>query len=121
MQNIFLKKHRLLNKSDFQNLRAGSRFFAFGIFVFYVKSNNLETSRLGIAVSKKFGNAVIRNKFKRKIREFFRLNNILLGENLDILIAPNFKTINKNKLDVDSIFCRVDTDLKESFSRSFKK
>ena len=86
-----------------------------------MKANGLDNSRLGIAVSKKFGKAVFRNKFKRKIRESFRLNNICLEENLDILITPNFKIIKRNKMDVDSVFNRVNIDLKESFTRSFKK
>ena len=37
-------------------------------FVVYSKENNLKYNRYGISVSKKLGNAVFRNKYKRKIR-----------------------------------------------------
>ena len=37
-------------------------------FVVYSKENNLKFNRYGISVSKKLGNAVFRNKYKRKIR-----------------------------------------------------
>lgn len=43
-----------------------------------------EHSRLGLTVSRKVGNAVERNRIKRLIREYFRLNRHLLGRPLDV-------------------------------------
>lgn len=43
-----------------------------------------ERSRLGLTVSRKVGNAVERNRIKRLVREYFRLNRHLLGKPLDI-------------------------------------
>jgi ribonuclease P protein component len=43
--------------------------------------------RLGIAVSRRVGNAVVRNRIKRYIREFFRTNKNVFRENLDICIT----------------------------------
>lgn len=45
-----------------------------------------ETKRLGITVTKKVGNAVKRNRIKRLIREFFRLNKCLFPAGYDVVV-----------------------------------
>lgn len=48
--------------------------------------NDKEVRRLGITVTKKAGNAVKRNRIKRLIREFFRLNKCLFPAGYDVII-----------------------------------
>ncbi len=93
----FPKSNRLLSKSDFNSLREGSRFFVSGVLVSYCKPNATNNSRIGIAVSKKYGNAVQRNKFKRHIREVFRTKIKTIG--FDILLVPNLRKIKANRID----------------------
>ena len=114
--NKFLKSQRLLNKNDFQGMRNGSRFLVSGILLFYYKENNLEHSRLGVAVTKKFGKANKRNKMKRKIREFFR-NSDLVDTTKDILVAVNTKKISKENLDFNSIYNLVDSSFTKAISK----
>lgn len=54
----------------------------------YFKKNNLNNSRLGISVSKKFGKAVRRNYFKRIIRDEFRKSQYK-DDCFDILVVSN--------------------------------
>ena len=42
--------------------------------------------RLGITVSRKVGNAVVRNRVKRRIREWFRAGRSSLGEGVDLVV-----------------------------------
>ncbi len=52
-------------------------------------TNRLNIPRLGIIVSKKVGNAVKRNRVKRVVRAFFRLNKALIQKLDYIFIAKN--------------------------------
>ena len=51
------------------------------------KKNGLGVTRLGITVIKKIGNAVKRNRVKRLVREFFRLNKSYFPQGYDIVVA----------------------------------
>ena len=55
-----------------------------------VLPNSLDKSRLGVGLSKKFGNAVERNRAKRQVREIFRLHKHRLKPGFDLvfLIFP---------------------------------
>jgi ribonuclease P protein component len=52
-----------------------------------LKENGLGITRLGLTVSRKTGNAVKRNRVKRLIREFFRLNDTCFPLGYDIVIT----------------------------------
>ena len=97
---ILMKVPCIKKKSDFANLsKKGKKIYLpFCIFIYY-KNDNLGV-RLSFAVSKKVGNAITRNKIKRRIREATRI--ILQGSkfDLDILIIPKIMALNINFLDI---------------------
>lgn len=47
----------------------------------------MQHARLGLAVSRKYGNAIRRNRLKRRLRECFRLNGVR-AESVDVLVVP---------------------------------
>ena len=53
----------------------------------YKMENNLTTNRLGISVSKKVGNSVVRHHLTRLIRESYRLHEEVFNSGLDIVVV----------------------------------
>ena len=77
-----LKKNR-----DFQNVYKKGTSFANSYLVMYILENGLQENRIGISVSKKVGNSVIRHRITRLIRESYRLNEHLFVRGLDIVVV----------------------------------
>jgi len=59
-----------------------------GRLLVFVHENGLEHPRLGLSVSRKLGNAVVRNRWKRLLREAFRLSRVRLPKGVDLVIVP---------------------------------
>jgi len=85
----FPKNERLLNRKDFVNLNRSGKRHRTEHFTVLLKENRLTITRLGITVSKRIGNAVRRNRIKRLIREFFRLNKGSSQKGCDVVIIAN--------------------------------
>lgn len=64
------------------------------------KQNHKGYQRLGITVTKKYGKAHERNRFKRLVRESFRLNKHLFPEGYDFLIKPLPAAKNAKQADI---------------------
>ncbi len=84
----FPKSKRLRKSVEFVRVYEGNVFAADGCLVIQgIASHSLET-RIGISVSKKYGNAVARNCWKRLIRESFRLQQHSIPEGMDLVVRP---------------------------------
>lgn len=82
----FKKSERLLKRTEFVNLSKNGQKLKNEHFIAAVGPGGSETTRLGITVTKKIGCAVIRNRIKRFIREYFRLNRDRISGKWDINI-----------------------------------
>ena len=76
----------LKKNSDFQKVYNTGKSFANKYLVMYVLENQLNKNRLGISVSKKVGNSVIRHHITRLIRESYRLQEEIFNSGLDIVV-----------------------------------
>ena len=76
----------LKNNSDFQKVYKRGKSFANRYFVMYVLENESDGNRLGISVSKKVGNSVIRHHLTRLVRESYRLHEDMFNSGLDIVV-----------------------------------
>lgn len=68
--NPMKKIYRVKKNEEFQKILNRRKFFTCASFALYVKERSAlaDNARIGISVSKKLGNAVVRNKIKRQVR-----------------------------------------------------
>ncbi len=88
----FRRRERLRLRNDFAHVytrrcRAGD-----GKLLVYVARNDLDLSRLGMSVSRRAGNAVRRNRIRRRLREAFRLSRASIPQGLDIICVAGAAT-----------------------------
>lgn len=88
MNHRFTKKEHLRKKKEFQIVFDKGNGFGNDQIIIYALLNKSPVSRLGLVVGRKFGNSVKRNRFKRIIREAYRLNKNLLGKGVDLVVIP---------------------------------
>ena len=88
MSNRFPKTLRLRNTKQFQKVFAARCSVADDTLILFAIANDLPHCRLGLSVSKKIGNAVVRNCWKRLIREAFRVSQSALPDGLDFVVLP---------------------------------
>ena len=71
-----MKKFNCIKKNDeFRAVYKNGKSYANRYLVMYVKDNDRESNRIGISVSKKVGNSVVRHRITRIMREIYRLND----------------------------------------------
>ena len=73
--------------TEFQRVLKSGKWFGAECVVIYVLPNNKEENRIGVAVGKKAGKSVVRNRLKRLIRETYRLNEKQIVKGIDIVIV----------------------------------
>jgi ribonuclease P protein component len=97
-----LKKNR-----DFQKVYANGKSKANKYLVMYVLENDLDKNRLGISVSKKVGNSVVRHRLTRLIRESYRLNRNMFNSSLDIVVIARNTAKDKSFKEIESAFMHL--------------
>jgi ribonuclease P protein component len=81
------KRLRLLRRGDFQRVFDARSSAADGVVIVYGAYNDVGHARLGVTVSRRVGGAVKRNRWKRHLREAFRLAQHELPA-LDLVCLP---------------------------------
>lgn len=87
---------------EFRYVYQHGKSYANKYLVMYICKNNREESRLGISVSKKVGNSVVRHRLARLIRESCRLNREKFHSGWDIVIVVRPTAKGKNYFEINS-------------------
>jgi len=92
-----MRRYEMVKKhSDFDDIIHNGAFVKNKAYIIYNKVNDLEFNRYGIAVGKKIGDAHIRNRVKRQVREIITSNKKLFQNNKDYIII-----VKKSVLEMD--------------------
>lgn len=87
---------------DFQRVYRKGKSYANRYLVMYMLKQDTQRNRIGISVSKKVGNSVVRHRITRLIRESYRLNEEKFVDGLDLVIIARPSAKEKNFFDIES-------------------
>ena len=100
MRKLYIVKE----SKDFENIINKGKCIKNKYFVIHNLPNNLKYDRFGISVSKKLGNAVFRNKYKRKLRSIIDNYKKLYINNKDYIIILRKEAINLDHISLEKEF-----------------
>jgi ribonuclease P protein component len=88
MSARFRPEDRIRKQADFDRAYQTRLFAADDVLVVNAAPSGLAHSRLGLSVSRRVGTAVVRNRWKRLIREAFRLSREEIPVGIDLIVRP---------------------------------
>lgn len=111
-------KNSIKKTKEFKEVYNKRKSFSNDFFVLYTnKKENIDYNRLGISISKKVGNSVVRHKIKRRIRDVFYKNSSNLKKVYDIVIVCKKKINEIGYKEINDSFielCKKQKIFKES-------
>ena len=101
------KKYRLRKNMEFKKVYSGGKSYWNRNLILYVRKNELENSRIGITITKKIGNAVVRNRIRRRIKEIIRLKLGNIKDGYDLIIIPKKNVQDISYKDLESAMIHI--------------
>ncbi len=87
---------------EFRLIYQQGKSYANKYLVMYVKKSETETGKIGISVSKKVGNSVVRHRIARLIRESYRLNESRFHSGWDMVVVARQGAKGRNYFEINS-------------------
>ena len=100
LEVIVKQEIRIKSKKEFDNIIKQGENIKNKYFILYYVQKKENQSRFGIAVGKKLGNAVVRNKIKRQLREIIKLSKNKFPKGKDYIIIIRKESLNLNFLEM---------------------
>lgn len=97
-----------LKRNDFSAVYNKGRSKANRLLIMYLLPNDaISDKRIGISVSKKVGNSVVRSRVKRLIKEAYRLNGHQMSKQLDMVIIARNTAKDASYQEIESAFLHL--------------
>ena len=117
MRKLYIVK----NKYDFDRIIKTGKFRKNKSYVIYYDKNNLPYDRFGISVGKKLGNAVSRNKHKRKLRAIIDNYKKLYVNNRDYIIILRGSAKDREYNELNQDFLAIMDNIRKDIKNEEKK
>ena len=104
------------DSASFRKVYREGKSYANKYLVMYLLENGTEGNRVGISVSKKVGNSVVRHRTVRLIRESYRLQEDKIGRGYDMVVVARVNAKGRSYQEIASAFlhlCRLHRTLVE--------
>ena len=105
--------HTVKKNDDFANIIHNGKYAKNDCYTLYMKNNGLDRYRFGISVSKKLGNSVHRNLYKRQLRFIIDKNKKYYQSGMDYIIIIRKGYINLAFSSKDEAFVKLISKLKD--------
>lgn len=92
----------LKKNKDFQLTYKKGKSYANRYLVMYVRENGTSGNRLGLSVSKKVGNSVIRHRVTRLLRESYRLQEEHFRRGYDVIVIARASAKDRSYQEIES-------------------
>jgi ribonuclease P protein component len=106
-----MKEEKIRKNIEFRTVYRRGKSFSNQLLVLYVYKNKKNINRVGISVSKKVGNSVIRSRVKRLISESYRLNKDMINTGFDLVFISRTASNDKS-------YFEIEKSLKNLFKRA---
>lgn len=101
-RGILKSSESMKSNTNFKYVYHNGKSYANTYLIMYVMKNGTEMNRIGISVSKKVGNSVVRHRLTRLIRESYRLNENMFNSGLDIIVIARAGARGKGYQEINS-------------------
>jgi len=115
IKKVYPKKDRIVIRSDFERIKNfGLKAQDRHLFAVFTPSETGST-RIGITVTKRVGNSVVRNKIKRFVREFYRLNRQLVKGTWDINFIARHSAAEAAHEDINACLTKICRKISDNY------